>query len=66
MKFNLTQKEFAQLLGLKKVDVELIEKGKQRLSKETIAILKNKLKVDIDWLLGADTNPTPNKNFKNR
>ncbi|MGL4656308.1 MAG: helix-turn-helix domain-containing protein [Sarcina sp.] len=53
MKFNLTQKEFAQVLGLKKSDVELIEKGQQRLSQATINVLKNKLKVDIKWLLGS-------------
>ncbi len=60
MKFNLTQKEFAQVLGLKKVDVELIEKGQQKLSQETITVLRHKLKVDISWLMGA----TPDKEAK--
>ncbi|WP_297522324.1 helix-turn-helix transcriptional regulator [uncultured Clostridium sp.] len=59
MKFNLTQKEFAQILGLKKVDIELIEKGKQKLSQETITVLRHKLKVDISWLMGAPSNVSP-------
>ena len=64
MNFNLTQKEFAQILGLKKSDVELIEKGQQRLSQATINILKNKLKVDIKWLLGSDNKPVTTKDLK--
>ncbi|MGL4450372.1 MAG: helix-turn-helix domain-containing protein [Sarcina sp.] len=64
MKFNLTQKEFAQVLGLKKTDVELIEKGQQRLSQATINILKNKLNVNIKWLIGAPEKEITTKDLK--
>ncbi|MGL4992246.1 MAG: helix-turn-helix domain-containing protein [Sarcina sp.] len=53
MKFNLTQKEFAQILNLKTNDVKLIEAGMQKITPATIQILKNKLSVDIDWLMGS-------------
>lgn len=51
MKFNLTQKEFGQLLGLKSSDIKLIEAGRQKITPATLRILKEKLSVDTDWLM---------------
>ncbi|WP_297437422.1 helix-turn-helix domain-containing protein [uncultured Clostridium sp.] len=64
MKFGLSQKEFAQILNLKKVDIELIEKGQQRISQDTITILRHKLKVDISWLMGSIPTVDSQRNFK--
>lgn len=51
MKFNLTQKEFGQLLGLKSSDIKLIEAGRQKITPATLRVLKEKLSVDTDWLM---------------
>lgn len=51
MKFNLTQKEFGQILGLSASDIKLTEAGRQKITPNTIRILKDKLSVDIDWLM---------------
>lgn len=56
LKFNLTQKEFAAVIGMKTSDIKLIEEGKKKPHHSALRVLKEKLGVDIDWLMNnADT-----------
>lgn len=51
LKFNMTQKEFAAILGLQTSAVKLIEEGKKKPNHSALRVLKEKLNVDIDWLM---------------
>ncbi|MGL5766246.1 MAG: helix-turn-helix domain-containing protein [Sarcina sp.] len=50
MKFNLTQKEFAQLLNVRTSDIKLMEAGRERIPDSVFKILETKLGVNLEWL----------------
>lgn len=59
---NMTQSEFAQLLGIGKTALSMIETGKTGLSARNRQILIQKLNVNPDWLIdgrGAMFNDRP-------
>ncbi|PQA60149.1 helix-turn-helix transcriptional regulator [Siphonobacter curvatus] len=55
---NLTQEEFANRIGLNRVNISNIENGTQALSIKTARLIKEQFGVSLDWLYGyTEENP---------
>lgn len=54
---DLTQKEFADILGLSQAYVSSLEKGKRELSRNVIEALRKHFNVSSDWLLHGSGTP---------
>lgn len=67
LKEGISQAKLSSKLGLGKSMIGMIELGKRGASNETIKKIADYFDVSVDYLLGREASPTPNKNIsKNR
>lgn len=50
-KRGMTQKEFAEVMGMNQSHYSLIEKGDNNLTIDKMTLLNNKLKIDLNFLI---------------
>ena len=53
-RLNLSQKKFAEILGISLITLQRYEKGEREPSSEVLVNIKQKFKVNMNWLLTGE------------